>query len=253
MFLDSDMAPYGWRARIGYISPAPRHETHAYEFYQMAPEGVMAVMTSLTDEQRPGGTYHIPVEAFDSTVKQLVDRHVDAIVQSGVPPAAVHGWGFDDELLAHVAQVTDIPMVTDLGSCTEAMRTLEMSRVVMLTPFDAEMNELLSVYVKHAGVDVVAHSVLGDVEPNTMRTQAIAAVAPSQVYGDARSVFRSTPGAEGVWITGALMPSVAVIDPLEQDLAAPVISSAQAMMWAGLRRAGVGAAVAGFGRLFDHR
>ncbi len=38
---------YGWRARIGFITPTPAHENNAYEFYLMAPEGVTTVMTSL--------------------------------------------------------------------------------------------------------------------------------------------------------------------------------------------------------------
>ena len=62
----------------------------------------------------------------------------------------------------------------------------------------------------------------------------------------------STPAADGIWITGALMPSVAIIDSLEQDLGVPVVTSMQAMMWAGLGLARVKAEVAGYGRLFDH-
>jgi hypothetical protein len=33
-------APYGWRARVGLITPSPGHENNAYEFYLIAPEGV---------------------------------------------------------------------------------------------------------------------------------------------------------------------------------------------------------------------
>ena len=40
-------APYGWRARIGLITPSPGHENNAYEFYLMVPEGITVCMTSL--------------------------------------------------------------------------------------------------------------------------------------------------------------------------------------------------------------
>src|SRR5262245_42301305 len=41
-------APYGWRARVGMITPSPGHENNAYEFYLIAPEGVTVCMTSLS-------------------------------------------------------------------------------------------------------------------------------------------------------------------------------------------------------------
>jgi len=48
------------------------------------------------------------------------------------------------------------------------------------------------------------------------------------------------------------MPSVAVIQPLEQDLEVPVVTSMQAMAWAGLRLAGIKTEVTGYGRLFRY-
>ena len=65
----------------------------------------------------------------------------------------------------------------------------------------------------------------------------------------AADLFRATPDADGVWITGALMPSVAAVEPLEQELGVPVVSSMQAMAWQSLRLAGVDDKIPGFGRL----
>jgi hypothetical protein len=38
---------YGWRARIGNISPTACAEILPYEFYRVAPEGVTFVSTNL--------------------------------------------------------------------------------------------------------------------------------------------------------------------------------------------------------------
>ncbi len=45
---------YGWRARIGNISPTVCAEIFPYEFYRVAPEGVTLVTTNLVirDAQR---------------------------------------------------------------------------------------------------------------------------------------------------------------------------------------------------------
>ena len=56
--------------------------------------------------------------------------------------------------------------------------------------------------------------------------------------------------AEAVFLSGTGMPTLPVLELLEQDLAKPVISSASAMMWHALRLAGVRQPISAYGRLF---
>lgn len=84
------------------------------------------------------------------------------------------------------------------------------------------------------------------------RRYGVSAMPLVEPYLAAKEFFLSTPGADGTWITRALMPSVAIIESLEQELCAPVVTSMQAMMWAGLGLASVKAEVTGCGRWFDH-
>jgi maleate cis-trans isomerase len=58
-----------------------------------------------------------------------------------------------------------------------------------------------------------------------------------------------TPEAEAVFISGTGLPTLTVLDMLEQDLRKPVFSSATAMMWLALRTARVGARISGYGSL----
>jgi maleate cis-trans isomerase len=59
----------------------------------------------------------------------------------------------------------------------------------------------------------------------------------------------NTPDAEAVLLSGTGLPTIGVLEMLEQDLGKPVMSSAQASLWQALRLAGVRQAVPGFGRL----
>jgi len=68
-----------------------------------------------------------------------------------------------------------------------------------------------------------------------------------QAYRLARLV--DADEAEAVFLSGTGMPTVTVLEMLEQDLGKPVISSASAMMWHALRLAGVGQPISGYGRL----
>ena len=72
---------------------------------------------------------------------------------------------------------------------------------------------------------------------------------PARAYALAKAA--NTPEAEVVFLSGVGMPTVAVLEALEQDLGKPVISSVAAMMWNCLRIAGVQPVVPGYGRLLE--
>ena len=68
-----------------------------------------------------------------------------------------------------------------------------------------------------------------------------------RAYRLARSIDREE--AQAIFLTGTGMPTLPVLEMLEQDLGKPVISSASAMMWHALRCAGVRQPLPGYGRL----
>ena len=84
-------ATYGWRARIGFVTPSPGHENNGYEFYLMAPDGVTIVMTSLHVTQLTQQQYDDAVSRMDVAVAELEDRRVDSIIQAGVPLVVTRG------------------------------------------------------------------------------------------------------------------------------------------------------------------
>ena len=58
-----------------------------------------------------------------------------------------------------------------------------------------------------------------------------------------------SPNAQAVFLSGTGMPTIKILETLEQDLGKPAISANSAMMWHALRRAGVRHRVSGYGRL----
>jgi len=58
-----------------------------------------------------------------------------------------------------------------------------------------------------------------------------------------------TQAAQAVFLSGLGMPTISILDTLEQDLGKPAVSAASAMMWQALRLAGVRDGVPGYGRL----
>jgi maleate cis-trans isomerase len=77
--------------------------------------------------------------------------------------------------------------------------------------------------------------------------QNIYAESEQRAYQLARQA--DTPEADAVFLSGTGLPTVGVLEMLEQDLKKPVISSNQASLWRALRLAGVRQPITGFGSL----
>jgi maleate cis-trans isomerase len=95
-------------------------------------------------------------------------------------------------------------------------------------------------YWQAAGFDVVGYRRLEGVAN-------IYAESEARAYALAREA--DSPAAEAVLLSGTGLPTVGVLQRLEQELGKPVVSSTQAMLWHALRMAGVRQAIRGFGRL----
>ncbi len=239
---------YGWRARIGLLQPTMVSDTNPYEFYLMAPPGVQLVLTSLGVEGMSQESYDKAIANFETPVKRLVARKPDVIMQTGIPPLVTHGWGIEDDLRARVAKITPVPYISDAAGCIRAMQALNMKRIVVVSGFNDELVELIRIYMKHVGIDVLGHFDVTRATPG----EEVGSLPLETIYRAARSIYlRHAEHADGIWITQASIPSVGIIDDLEADLGVPVVTSAQALMWAGLRLAAVHTPVSGFGRLFD--
>ena len=87
-------AAYGWRARIGFITPSPGVENNAYEFYHVVPPGVVAVLTSLGVLGLSQDQYDLGLSRLPFALEEMVRRGVNVAVQAGVPLVVTHGWGY---------------------------------------------------------------------------------------------------------------------------------------------------------------
>ncbi len=236
-------ASYGWRARIGLLQPTLGCDTNAFEFYLMAPEGVQMLLTSLGIETPGLPAYETAIAGIETPIRRLLGRRPDCIVQAGVPPIVTKGWGFEDELKARVAKIPELPFASDIGCCIAAMHAAGIKRVAVLA--NAGLQKPLAEYLGHAGIETVAMQ-----EPP--HTEEASSESLDVQYRAARALWQCASGADGIYIPIAARPSVGMIQALEDEIGAPVITSAQAMFWQGLRMAGVNTAeVCGFGRVFQ--
>lgn len=239
----------GWRARLGFLVP-PGNPTVETEMIAMAPEGVSLHFHRMVAGGTPGSLdgqaerNRMMVENIDGSVGLLALVKPDVIVVAHTATSYHLGRRGEADLLARLERSAGRRVVTAFGSVVSALECLGVRKLALGTPYSAEVTLQGKAHLEAHGFEVVKFDNLQGVE-NIYDTTA------EQAYALGRSV--DTEDAEAVFFSGTGMPTVSVLEVLEQDLGKPVISSASAMMWHALRLAGVGQPIADYGRLLTIR
>jgi maleate cis-trans isomerase len=239
----------GWRARLGFLVP-PGNPTVETEMIAMAPEGVSVHFHRMVARGTPGSLVgqternRSMVENIDNGIELLALVKPKIIVVAHTATSYHLGRRGEVELLDRLEKTTGRRVVTAFGSVVHALEHLGIRKLALGTPYSAAVTLQGKAHLEAHGFEVVRFDNLKGFD-NIYDTIA------EHAYALARSV--DAEDAEAVFLSGTGMPTVSVLEALEQDLGKPVISSASAMMWHALRLAGVGRPVAGYGRLLTLR
>jgi len=239
----------GWRARLGFLLP-PGNPTVETEMIAMVPQGVSLHFHRMVAHGTPGSLVgqternRSMVGNIDSGIDLLAMVKPDVIVVAHTATSYHLGRRGEAELLDRLQRATGRRVVTAFGSVVRALERLEIRKLALGTPYSAEVTSQGKAHLEVHGLEIAKFANLSGIE-NIYDTTA------EHAYRLARMV--DTEDAEAVFLSGTGMPTVTVLEALEQDLGKPVLSSASAMMWHALRLAGVGQAIAGYGRLLTLR
>jgi maleate isomerase len=139
-----------------------------------------------------------------------------------------------------LSALTGTTVITAARAVLAALQHLGVKKLALGTPYPEAISAKGRAFWEAAGFDIVGYQRMVDV-------QNIYAETEQRAYQLARQA--NTPDAEAVFLSGTGLPTVAVLETLEQDLKKPVLSSNQASLWQALRLAGVRQAIPGFGSL----
>ena len=239
----------GWRARLGFLVP-PGNPTVEAEMIALAPEGVSVHFHRMVARGTPGSLAgqsernRTMAENIDIGIELLAMVKPDVIVVAHTATSYHLGRRGEAELLNRLEKATGRRVVTAFGSVVRALERLGIRKLALGTPYSAEVTLQGKAHLEAHGVEVVKFDNLKGIE-NIYDTTA------EHAYALARAV--DAADAEAIFLSGTGMPTVTVLEVLEQDLGKPVISSASAMMWQALRLAGIGQSIMGYGRLLTMR
>src|SRR5680860_760440 len=89
---------FGYRARIGYISPSVM-ELNGYDFYRIVPEGVGLIAVTCMVEGWKEDAYKKALAQVDACARELARRSCDFVIHGGAPLVLSQGKGFETCLL----------------------------------------------------------------------------------------------------------------------------------------------------------
>ncbi len=145
-------------------------------------------------------------------------------------------------LVARIERSTGTRATATSQALLTALRQLDARRIVLITPYCQEINDAEVAFFSAFGLEVI-HEV-GFPPPDG---ESSAAADPQQWYRRTLSLRRTDADAYVLSCTNIRV--LPILERLERDLDAPVISSNQSMLWHCLRSAGVADAIPGYGRL----
>jgi maleate isomerase len=237
----------GWRARLGFLVP-PGNPTVETEMIELAPKGVSVHFQRMVARGVVGAPdgqaerNQMMLDHIDESIEMLALVNPDVIAIAHTATSYHLGRDREADLLRRLSASTGTRVTTAFASVAAALQRLGARRVALGAPYARETMLQGKAHLEAHGFEVVSFDNLPGVANIYDETA-------ERAYRLARHI--DTEKAEAVFLTGTGLPTLPVLEALEQDLGKPVISSASAMMWHALRLAGVKQPIAGYGRLLS--
>ena len=222
--------------QLGYVIPHLYTDLDAYQFYRVAPEGMMLVTTglNLTDYTLAAVEQELPTlwQRFDL----LASKKVDRISLSGVPVAAALGRAKVREILAEGEKRTGIACDTDLEAHIATLQHFGARRIALATRWPERVNTALTRYLAEAGIEVIAlRSRSRSLEQNKHSSAADDHLLALELGAEA---LRAAPEAQALLMPGGLWFAIHAVPMLEAEFGRPVLLNILSTAWAALHAAG---------------
>lgn len=222
--------------QLGYIIPHACTDMDAYQFYRVAPEGMMLVTTGLNFQGHSLAALENELPLFWQRVDLLAKKKVDRIALSGVPVASFLGRKRMLETLAQAQERSGIPCDTDLEAHIAVLKHLGATRIALATRWHETTTSLLTRYLAEAGIEVIA---------NHSRPSAFSQQRNADAHADhllalelGGEALREAPDAQAVLMPGGLWHAMHAVPLLEAEHGKPVLLNILSTTWAALHAAG---------------
>jgi hypothetical protein len=226
------------KAKIGFVSGGSSNMPHYNSFLPIVPKEVEIDFQGLQLYGKSLYEISDKKEVILRRVKEFIaERKWDGLILTAAPTEVLNP-GLYDDLKAAVS----IPFTTALNACVAALRTYSAPKVLLLTPFDAKLNELIVAHLAKAGVTALS--------PNSFEELAVPKrMTPDEVFDLTKKNLAAVGKVDAIYFQGAVLDPIKCLERIESEFNATVIASNPAMLWYVLSKLGHKYPMNGFGRL----
>jgi len=228
----------GIKARIGFVSGGAGSMPHYNSFLPIVPKEIEIDFQGL--ELYGKSLYEI------ADKKEIIVRRVSEFVANrgwnGVIVTAAPTEVLNPGLYDSLKEALSVPFTTALHACVAALRVYSAPRVLLLTPFDARLNELIVQHLQKVGVTAIA--------PHSFEELAVPKrMTPDEVFELTKKNLAAVGKVDAIYFQGAVLDPIKCLDRVESELNATVIASNPAMFWYVLSKLKLSYPMSGYGRL----
>ena len=220
---------------LGYIIPHLYTDMDAYQFYRVAPDGMMLVTTGLNLKEYSLAAVETELPALWRAFDLLKQKNVGRIALSGVPVASVLGRKKMREILDEASQRTGLPCDTDLEAHIATLQHFGVTKLALATRWPENVNTALTHYLKEAGIEVVACRARGrSLDQNKISS---AAADHDLAIELGTLALQDAPLAQALLLPGGLWYAIHAVPLLEAQFGKPVLLNITSTTWAALNAA----------------
>ena len=222
--------------QLGYVIPHLYTDMDAYQFYRVAPEGMMLITTGLDLKEYSLAAVEENLPMLWRAFDLLASKKCDRIALSGVPVASALGRTKMREILDQAEARTGIPCDTDLEAHIATLQHLGAERIALATRWPEAVNTALTQYLAEAGIEVLAcRSRARSLQQNKYSSAADDHALALEL---GREALRAAPDAQALLLPGGLWFAIHAVPILEAELGRPVLLNILSTTWAALNAAG---------------
>lgn len=223
---------------IGFISPGPATWPHYDSFMRLIPDWLRFDFQGL-------GLYGQSLYEITGKKDEIIGRIAalatekrwQAAVVIGAPTEVMNPGLFGD-----LRSALKIPITTALSASVTALRCYKAKRLLLLTPFEDRLNQMILDYLRAAEFDVSAPRPFANLGEAGGQT-------PQAVYDLAKNALEQNPLVDAIYFQGAVLDPLKVLDRIERDMKTTAIASNPAMLWDILSQLGRRHVISGYGKL----
>src|SRR5437773_10679776 len=128
--------------RVGVLLPRAVVDNAAYEFYRLAPKGMIQVMIPIgLGEFSKADVERALFKPLASNLDKLMEREIDLVVQSGTPLPILIGVAAHDRMIEFMAKHARVPASSTLLAVGRAARHLGVKQLALVNKWSDAMNK----------------------------------------------------------------------------------------------------------------